>query len=118
LILCRRISDNKVGVWDKLRRCCAILNGEAKMTRWFWLAVLAWLMGARACFAGPLDFPKRILYVGNLETPRQRAFVDLLEKHFLSDSGGYRWYIDPLAKKRGVKSSELRGPLRADRLIK
>jgi len=33
---------------------------------------------------------------------------------FFSDSGGYRWYVDPLAEKRGVKSAELRGPLRAD----
>jgi hypothetical protein len=33
---------------------------------------------------------------------------------FFNDAGGYRWYIDPLAKKRHVKSAELRGPLRAD----
>jgi hypothetical protein len=33
---------------------------------------------------------------------------------FASDAGDYRWYIDPLAKKRGVPSSELRGPKRAD----
>lgn len=33
---------------------------------------------------------------------------------FFSDSGGYRWYIDPLAKKRAVPTSELRGPARAD----
>jgi hypothetical protein len=33
---------------------------------------------------------------------------------FASDSGDYRWYIDPLAKKRGVPVSELRGPRRAD----
>ena len=32
---------------------------------------------------------------------------------FASDAGDYRWYIDPLAKKRGVPSSELRGPKRA-----
>lgn len=32
---------------------------------------------------------------------------------FFSDTGGYRWYIDPLAKKRGVPSVELRGPRRA-----
>jgi hypothetical protein len=34
---------------------------------------------------------------------------------FASDAGDYRWYIDPLAKKRGVPSAELRGPRRADR---
>lgn len=33
---------------------------------------------------------------------------------FYSELGGYRWYVDPLAKKRGVPSQELRGPLRAD----
>jgi len=32
---------------------------------------------------------------------------------FFSDTGGYRWYIDSLAKKRGVPSRELRGPARA-----
>ena len=37
-------------------------------------------------------------------------------QHFLfaSDAGDYRWYIDPLAKKRGVPTSELRGSRRAD----
>jgi hypothetical protein len=33
---------------------------------------------------------------------------------FASDSGDYRWYVDPLAKKRGVPSVGLRGPKRAD----
>ena len=33
---------------------------------------------------------------------------------FYSELGGYRWYLDPLAKKRGVPSKDLRGPLRAD----
>jgi hypothetical protein len=33
---------------------------------------------------------------------------------FASDSGDYCWYIDPLAKKRGIPSTELRGPKRAD----
>jgi hypothetical protein len=32
---------------------------------------------------------------------------------FFSDMGDYRWYIDPLAKKRGIPSAELRGPARA-----
>jgi hypothetical protein len=34
---------------------------------------------------------------------------------FFSDSGGYRWYVDPLAKKRSVPTAELRGPARADK---
>jgi hypothetical protein len=34
---------------------------------------------------------------------------------FFSDAGGYRWYVDPLAKKRGVPSASLRGTDRATR---
>ncbi len=34
---------------------------------------------------------------------------------FFCDGGWYRWHIDPLAKKRGVPSNELRGSLRASR---
>ncbi len=33
---------------------------------------------------------------------------------FFTDLGGYRWYVDSLAKARGVPSAELRGPARAD----
>lgn len=32
---------------------------------------------------------------------------------FFSDQGDYGWYVDPLAKKRGVPSQQLRGPARA-----
>jgi hypothetical protein len=32
---------------------------------------------------------------------------------FFSDTGGYRWYLDPLAKKRGTPTAQLRGPARA-----
>ena len=32
---------------------------------------------------------------------------------FFSDTGGYRWYLDPLAKRRGVPTADLRGPARA-----
>jgi len=34
---------------------------------------------------------------------------------FFSDQGDYRWYVDALAKKRGVPSKDLRGPARASR---
>jgi hypothetical protein len=34
---------------------------------------------------------------------------------FYCEWGSYRWYIDPLAKQRGVPSNELRGPARADK---
>jgi len=33
---------------------------------------------------------------------------------FFTDLGGYRWYVDPLAKTRGVPTADLRGPARAD----
>lgn len=33
---------------------------------------------------------------------------------FYSELGCYRWYVDPLAKKRGVPTKELRGVKRAD----
>ena len=32
---------------------------------------------------------------------------------FFSDTGGYRWYIDPLAKRRGIPTVKLRGTARA-----
>jgi hypothetical protein len=34
---------------------------------------------------------------------------------FFSDTGGYHWYVDPLAKRRRVPTAELRGPARATR---
>jgi hypothetical protein len=33
---------------------------------------------------------------------------------FYSELGGYHWYVDPLAKQRGIPTKDLRGPLRAD----
>jgi hypothetical protein len=32
---------------------------------------------------------------------------------FFNDAGGFRWYVDPLAKRRGVPTGKLRGPARA-----
>ena len=34
---------------------------------------------------------------------------------FFSDQGDYRWYVDTLARKRGIPSQDLRGPARASR---
>lgn len=36
---------------------------------------------------------------------------------FFSDQGDYRWYVDPLAKKRGTPTAELRGPKRASKVF-
>jgi len=33
---------------------------------------------------------------------------------FASDSSDYRWYVDPLAKQRSIRTGDLRGPKRAD----
>ena len=33
---------------------------------------------------------------------------------FFSELGRYRWYLDPLAKARGIPTRDLRGPARAD----
>lgn len=32
---------------------------------------------------------------------------------FFSKAGWYRWYVDPLAEKRGVPTADLRGQKRA-----
>ena len=32
---------------------------------------------------------------------------------FFSDTGGFRWYVDSLAKSRGIPTASLRGPARA-----
>ena len=34
---------------------------------------------------------------------------------FFGEAGGYRWYLDPLAKARCVPTGQLRGPARASR---
>ncbi len=36
---------------------------------------------------------------------------------FFSDTGGFRWYLDPLAQRRRLPTGELRGPARATRPI-
>jgi hypothetical protein len=41
-----------------------------------------------------------------------RANSDYL---FFGEAGGYRWYLDPLAKARGVPTARLRGTARASR---
>ena len=53
--------------------------------------------------------------LGAEATPQQwQAWVrDNRPYLFFSDAGGYRWYIDPLAKRRAVPTEKLRGPTRA-----
>jgi hypothetical protein len=50
------------------------------------------------------------------KAPKWRAWWEENRQYlFFSDTGGYRWYVDPLAKRRRVPTSELRGPARATR---
>lgn len=42
-----------------------------------------------------------------------RWFAENRPYLFFSDQGDYRWYVDPLAKKRGIPCAELRGARRA-----
>jgi hypothetical protein len=45
-----------------------------------------------------------------------QQWLDMNEKYlFFSEAGWYRWYVDPLAKKRGVPTADLRGEKRASR---
>jgi hypothetical protein len=57
-------------------------------------------------------------YLPDMPTDRPDAAAAWIKENrgylFASDAGDYRWYIDPLAKRRGVGTKELRGPLRAD----
>ena len=58
-------------------------------------------------------------YLPDIRNPTDfRAVAEWMKENrpyaFASDSTEYRWYVDPLAKRRGVPTSELRGPQRAD----
>jgi hypothetical protein len=52
-------------------------------------------------------------------TARPQAWADWWKTNsnylFFADVGGYRWYVDPLARSRGVPSAKLRGQARASR---
>jgi len=77
---------------------------------------------ASAALAGPHAADARRLltrYVpdGPGESASAAEWSAWAEKHrvylFFSDTGGYRWYLDPLAQRRGVPTADLRGPARA-----
>lgn len=65
------------------------------MSRLLALAALAVAFVARSAAASPLDFPRRILFVGNEDTPRTKAFAELLEKHFAEVRVANRKDFDP-----------------------
>ena len=57
------------------------------------------------------------MLVGPGETASAADWSAWVEKSrpylFFSDAGGYRWYMDPLAQRRGISTADLRGPARA-----
>jgi hypothetical protein len=54
-------------------------------------------------------------FTGPLSNLTFKTWLDENRRYlFASDSGDYRWYIDPLAKKRHIPTEELRGIRRAD----
>lgn len=61
---------------------------------------------------------QRYVPVG-LEDESQQAWRQWWEANreylFFTDTGGFRWQLDPLAKNRGIPTSALRGPARATR---
>ena len=44
--------------------------------------------------------------------PWRRWWLENKPYLFFSDTGGYRWYVDRLAKARSIPSGSLRGPAR------
>lgn len=86
---------------DFLDRCIADLNGSPEQSQ----------------------RSRRLLARHAPEGPRQAAPADAwagwwkANRDFLfyGEIGGYRWYLDPLAKRRGVPTAKLRGQARASR---
>ena len=84
---------------DFFRRCIVALEGDKS-------AIALGLLRAYA----PRETEK-ITDIGTWKT-----WLTENEKYlFFSDQGDYRWYIDPLAKKRGISSTDLRGEARASK---
>jgi len=66
-----------------------------------------------------MDVARRILkrYVAeNFSTAAEwrKWLTENRDYLFFSDVGGYRWYVDTLAKGRGIPTEQLRGPARAN----
>lgn len=63
---------------------------------------------------------KRYVAIGP-ETDSRQAWHEWWEANrdylFFTDTGGFRWLVDPLAKKRGIPTKDLRGTARATRTL-
>lgn len=61
------------------------------------VALVAIVVGTLAgpVSASPPNFPRRLLFVGNPNTPRTKSFVDLLKKHFVEVRVAKREGFDP-----------------------
>lgn len=58
------------------------------------VALLVSTLAASAA-ASPLNFPRRLVFVGNPDTPRTKSFVELLGKHFAEVRVADRQGFDP-----------------------
>ena len=67
------------------------------MARYLGLAALLIAALTAPTAAAPLNAPKRVLFVGNEKTPRTRAFVELLKKHFARVEVADRKTFEPSA---------------------
>jgi len=74
-----------------------LAKGVQPMARFLGLAAISFAVLAGPTAAAPLDAPKRVLFVGNEETPRTRAFVELLKKHFARVEVADRKTFEPSA---------------------
>jgi hypothetical protein len=70
------------------------------MARFLGMAALSFAIFAGPVAAAPLDSPRHVLFVGNAATPRTRAFVELLEKHFAQVTVAERKNFDPASADR------------------
>jgi hypothetical protein len=109
---------------DRARNGSLVLDDDAKAfgvppgSKDFLPAAIAALKerGERSALAGKLlrryspDGPK-----DGQPDAWQRWWDEIGRYIFFSEAGWYRWYVDPLAKKRGVPTAELRGVARATR---
>lgn len=107
--------DGKLLIDEEARRLELAPNGEA----FFPAAIEALRDPAQAEAAETLlrrYAPAESRPPANGDPDAWRAWHEAHQPYlFYSDLGGYRWYVDTLARERGVASSRLRGPARADR---
>ncbi len=89
-------------------------------------SVASFSTGRSPGWPGPTSRPSRCAGCSSVTPPRgpgrnasAQAWADWWKASrdyvFFGEAGGYRWYLDPLAKARRVPTANLRGPARASR---